>query len=51
MDGLGSVYLERIRIKRANHMQIALPCYCKIEFGALSKDSITEKNSVIAADG
>lgn len=32
-------------------MQIALPCYCKIEFGALSKDSITEKNSVIAADG
>ena len=26
-------------------MQIALPYYCKIEFGALSKDSITEKNS------
>ena len=51
MDGLGSVYLERIRIKRANPMQIALPCYCKIEFGALSKDSITEKNSAIAADG
>lgn len=24
-------------------MQIALPYYCKIEFGALSKDSITEK--------
>ena len=32
-------------------MQIALPYYCKIEFGALSKDSITEKNSAIAADG
>lgn len=32
-------------------MQIALPCYCKIEFGALSKVSITEKNSAIAADG
>ena len=31
-------------------MQIALPCCCKIEFGALSKDSITEKNSAIAAD-
>lgn len=30
-------------------MQIALPCYCKIEFGALSKDSITEENSAIAA--
>ena len=51
MDGLGTVYLERIRIKRANPMQIALPYYCKIEFGALSKDSITEKNSAIAADG
>ena len=50
MDGLGSVYLERIRIKRANPMQIALPYYCKIKFGALSKDSITEKNSAIAAD-
>ena len=50
MDGLGTVYLERIRIKRANPMQIALPCCCKIEFGALSKDSITEKNSAIAAD-
>lgn len=24
-------------------MQIALPSYCKIEFGVLSKDSITEK--------
>lgn len=32
-------------------MPIALPYYCKIEFGALSKDSITEKNSAIAADG
>ena len=32
MDGLGTVYLERIRIKRANPMQIALPYYyCKIE--------------------
>ena len=51
MDGLGTVYLERIRIKRANPMQIALPSYCKIEFGVLSKDSITEKNSAIAADG
>jgi hypothetical protein len=37
--------------KKANLMQIALPYYCKIEFGALSKDSITEKNSAIAADG
>ncbi len=27
-----------------------LICYCKIEFGALSKDSITEFLSVIAAD-
>ncbi len=50
MDGLGTVYLERIRIKRANPMQIALPYYCKIESEALSKDSITEKNSVIAGD-
>lgn len=32
-------------------MQIALPCYCKIESGALSKDSITEKNSAIALMG
>ena len=32
-------------------MQIALPSYCKIEFGVLSKHSITEKNSAIAADG
>lgn len=31
-------------------MQIALPCYCKIESEAQSKDSITEKNSVIAGD-
>lgn len=31
-------------------MQIALSSYCKIEFGVLSKDSITEKNSAIAAD-
>ena len=29
-------------------MQIALPYYCKIEFGSLSKDSITEENSAIA---
>ena len=48
MNRLGTVYLERSCIKRANHIQIALPCYCKIEFGTLSKDSITEKNSVIA---
>lgn len=32
-------------------MQIALPCCFKIEFGALNKDSITAKNSAIAADG
>lgn len=51
MDGLGTVYLEIIRIKRANPMQIALPYYCKIESEALSKDSITEKNSAIATDG
>ena len=50
MDGLGTVYLEIIRIKRANPMQIALAYYCKIESGALNKDSITEKNSVIAGD-
>ena len=30
-------------------MQIALSCCCKIEFGALTKYSITEKNSAIAA--
>lgn len=32
-------------------MQIALPCCFKIELGALNKDSITEKNSAIAAKG
>lgn len=32
-------------------MQIALLCYCKIESGTLTKYSITEENSVIAADG
>lgn len=48
---LSIVIMERIRIKRANPMQIALPYYCKIESEALSKDSITEKNSAIATDG
>lgn len=28
-------------------MQIALAYYCKIESGALNKDSITEKNSLL----
>lgn len=52
MDGLGTVYLERIRIKSKFYADsFALLLYCKIEFGALSKDSITEKNSVIVADG
>lgn len=32
-------------------MQIALLCYCKIESGTLTKYSITEFFSVIAADG
>jgi len=43
MNRLGTVYLERIRIKRANHMQIALPCCFKIEFGAQAKIQLPRK--------
>jgi hypothetical protein len=50
-DELETVYLERICIAEQILYRLLYYGYYKIESGTLTKYSITEKNSAIAADG